>query len=68
MSVNYQNANNQLNLLYQKALQVANNAVKEDDIGNVEAAIKSYLEVKKVLFKFFFSSSYMVFKIINLNF
>ncbi|CAG8446472.1 14847_t:CDS:10 [Rhizophagus irregularis] len=48
MSVNYQNANNQLNLLYQKALQVANNAVKEDDIGNVEAAIKSYLEVKKI--------------------
>lgn len=54
MSVNYQNSNNQLNLLYQQALQFANNAVKEDDIGNVEAAIKSYLDVKKVYFNFFF--------------
>ncbi|GES73709.1 calpain-7 [Rhizophagus clarus] len=49
MSVNYQNTNNQLNLLYQQAFYFANNAVKEDNIGNVEAAIKAYLDFKKVV-------------------
>jgi hypothetical protein len=56
MSINYHDANNQLNFLYQQALYFANNAVKEDNIGNFEAAINSYLDFKKV---HLFFSSYM---------
>ncbi|CAG8529681.1 9745_t:CDS:10 [Funneliformis caledonium] len=48
MSVNYQNANNQLSLLYQQAVHIAENAVKDDQNGNVEAAIKSYSDVTKI--------------------
>ncbi|CAG8512546.1 16685_t:CDS:10 [Funneliformis mosseae] len=48
MSVNYQSANNQLSLLYQQAVHIAENAVKDDQNGNVEAAIKSYSDVTKI--------------------
>ncbi|CAI2162500.1 1803_t:CDS:10 [Funneliformis geosporum] len=48
MSANYQSVNQQLPLLYQQAVHIAENAVKEDQNGNVETAIKSYSDVTEI--------------------
>jgi hypothetical protein len=48
MNVNYQNANNRLDYLYKQALNLAENAVNEDNNCNVKTAINFYLDVTKV--------------------